>query len=287
MIAFAAFALAFLILWLLLHRIGHLVGPPVARLGRLVIGWLLDLPPLKRWIAARERRASWREYMPVVLLVVAGLVISLLAAGVFLNLAEALQSESQTLERIDLEAHQQARDLHGGGADPFFVFVTHAGSPLALTAMVIAVAAFLLFRRRWQLVVYLLFTTAIGGLLIRVLKAYFARERPDLTEAMVTASGYAFPSGHAMSSTIVFTTLAYVAHRHFRQWRIESAMIAFAITAIVAVSLSRVYLGVHWLSDISAGIVGGLAWVGTITLAYETLRRIDSVRKGRTRHLRR
>jgi membrane-associated phospholipid phosphatase len=283
MIAFAAFALVFLILWLLLYRIGHLIGPPLARLGRAAIGWLLHLEALESWIAARKRQRSWREYAPVALLVIAGLAISLLAAGAFLNLAEALQSESPALERIDLEAHQKARALHGGGADAFFVFVTHAGSPPALTAMVIAVALFLLFHRRWQLVVYLVFTTAIGGLLIRALKAFFARERPDLTEAMVSASGYAFPSGHAMSSTIVFTTLAWVAHRYSRQWRLEAAVIAFAISSIVAVSLSRVYLGVHWLSDISAGIVGGLAWVGIITLAYETLRRIASVRRHRSR----
>jgi undecaprenyl-diphosphatase len=81
-----------------------------------------------------------------------------------------------------------------------------------------------------------------------------------------------------MGSTIAFGALAYLASRSIPQWRWKSAVIALAVTLILAVSASRIYLGVHWISDIAAGIAAGGVWVTTTTVAYEVLRRIRRLR---------
>ncbi|HEU5162836.1 MAG TPA: phosphatase PAP2 family protein, partial [Thermoanaerobaculia bacterium] len=95
------------------------------------------------------------------------------------------------------------------------------------------------------------------------------------------ATGYSFPSGHAMGSTIVFGALTYLALRHFHRWRDRSATLAVAISVVLAVSLSRIYLGVHWVTDIVAGVAAGTVWVLFVTVAYEAWRRIRRARERR------
>jgi undecaprenyl-diphosphatase len=92
------------------------------------------------------------------------------------------------------------------------------------------------------------------------------------------AHGYSFPSGHAMGSAVCFGALAYLALRAIPRWRYRAAAIAFAFTMILAISASRIYLGVHWISDVGAGIAAGLIWVIAATVAHETMRRIRMVR---------
>ena len=120
-----------------------------------------------------------------------------------------------------------------------------------------------------------------GGLIDSELKRFFARARPGVAEMLRHASGYSFPSGHAMGSTVLFASLSYLAIRTLPRWRWKSAAMALGATFIVFVSLSRVYLGVHWISDVGAGITAGLLWTTMTTVAYETSRRIRLIRARR------
>ncbi len=159
-----------------------------------------------------------------------------------------------------------------------FVAMTLLGTPVGMGIVTGALSIVLALRKRWRWAVYLAFTGGVGGLLNLVLKSFFARARPDLAEALRAAHGYSFPSGHAMGSTIVFGALGYLAFRSLHSWRTRAAALAFCCTMALAISASRVYLGVHWISDIAAGIAGGLIWVIAATVAYETFRRIRRVR---------
>jgi undecaprenyl-diphosphatase len=86
-----------------------------------------------------------------------------------------------------------------------------------------------------------------------------------------------------MGSTIVAGALTYLAFRVCKTWRAKAAALAAGTTFIAAVSFSRVYLGVHWISDIAAGLTAGLVWVTTATIAYEATRRIRLIRELRRR----
>lgn len=258
------FALSFLLLFLVLWALFYATLPLLERLLGRAAHW--------------TTKFRYRDYLPVVLILAAGIGAALAAGDAFLDLAELVQSQSPELHRIDGETHRWARTAYSGGSTLFFTAMTLIGTPVGLGLLIAIVLTLLLVRKRWRWAGYLLFTTVIGGLLNLQLKAYFARARPDLAEALRHASGYSFPSGHAMGSTITFLALNYLAFRIVPRWRWRAAAIAFGVSMIAAIASSRIYLGVHWISDIAAGIAAGVIWVAFTTVAYEAFRRIRMIR---------
>lgn len=244
------------------------------------------LPLLEKGLA---RAAHWtthfryRDYLPVTVVVAVGILATSFAGDTFLDLAERLHRQSSRMHQIDQEVHDWARAAEDSGDTRFFTVLTLIGTPVGLGVIVTAVGALLAMRGRWRWAAYLIFTSGFGGLLNLQLKGYFARARPDLAEALRHASGYSFPSGHAMGSTICFFALSYLAFRALPTWRVRSAAVAFAVAMIVAIASSRIYLGVHWISDIVAGVAAGTIWFVTTTVAYETFRRIRMIRSLRAR----
>lgn len=259
------FLLLFLVLWLVLYATLPLVEKLLGRTAH--------------WTA----KFRYRDYLPVAIVLLIGVGAAMAAGDAFLDLAELVQAQSPQLHSIDEDVHQWARTAYSSGTTRFFTAMTIIGTPVGLGIIVLVIAILLMMRKRWRWAAYLIVTTGIGSLLNLQLKAYFARARPDLAEALREASGYSFPSGHAMGSTFVFGALSYVAFRALPRWRSRAAAIALSISMIVAIASSRVYLGVHWISDIAAGIAAGLIWTATTTVAYETFRRIRLVRSLRAK----
>lgn len=225
----------------------------------------------------------YRDYVPVFVILAAGIAVTTLAGDAFVDIAERVHANSQDVREIDSRAHAWASSHRTAGSTSFFVTMTHVGDPLSLAILVALAAGALVLRGRWRWAVWLVLTTAVGGLLNLELKVFFARARPELAEALRQAHGYSFPSGHAMGSTLVFGALGYLGFRSIRNWRPRAAALALCCSLIVAIALSRVYLGVHWISDVGAGVAAGLIWVISSMLAYETFRRIRLVRALRAR----
>ncbi len=119
---------------------------------------------------------------------------------------------------------------------------------------------FLALELRFVSLAWILGTTASGYGLSKALKVLFQRARPDLVPHLAPASGYSFPSGHSMVSAVVYFTLAFlITHsRRGRAHQICALAIAFLVTGIVGTT--RVYLGVHYPSDVLAGWLAGAAW---------------------------
>ena len=265
MIIIAIFIAVFLALWVLFYGI----GPTLERL----------LARSAHWTA----KFRYRDYLPVFVMLGAGIGLTVVAGDAFVDLAESLQAESPRLHAIDRDVHDWAANTRTPSATSFLTLLTIIGTPAGLGVLVLIAAALLGARQRWRWAAYLAITSVIGGLLNLQLKAYFARARPDLAEALRDAHGYSFPSGHAMGSTIVFGAFAYLAFRILKHWRPRAAALAFCCSMILAISASRIYLGVHWISDVAAGIAGGLIWLVAATVAYEAFRRIRMVRALRRR----
>ncbi len=219
-----------------------------------------------------------RDYWPVVATLVAGAALTAWAGDGFLDLAELVHAKSALLQQTDVRLHDWAVSNRGAEATLFFVTMSQIGGPPGLAVIAGIVTTILLLKRRFRWAIYLVLTACGGGLLDWELKRWFARARPAATQMLRLAQGYSFPSGHAMDSTVVFGALAYLAARAIPRWRWKAAVIALAFVLIAAVAASRVYLGVHWTSDILAGITAGAVWVTTTTVAYEVLRRIRLLR---------
>lgn len=269
---FALFLLAFLLVWGIVYATS-----PVVRHGiDFIAGRVVRNARVAKFVTTHGERL--RDYWPVFATVAAGALLTAWAGDGFLDLAELVHGQSGVLQQTDARWHDWAVTQRTAGATEFFALMATIGGPFGIGAIVLITTIALVIKRRYRWAIYLLVTAAGGGLLDYELKLYFARARPAVAEMLRAAHGYSFPSGHAMGSMVAFGALAYIASRAITPWRWRSAVIALAIVLIVAVASSRVYLGVHWISDIAAGIAAGGVWVTSTTVAYEILRRIRHLR---------
>jgi membrane-associated phospholipid phosphatase len=271
-VLFLAFILLFLVTWGVVYALMPLTRGGLGLVARTVVRNARVAKLVKR------HGDRLRDYWPVILLPIVGGALTLWAGDSFLDLAELVHAKSTVLQSTDLRMHDWVITRRANGATLFFTTMTLIGGPSGVGVIAILAAIALAVVRRWRWLIYLGVTAAGGSLADLELKLYFARARPDVAEMLRAAHGYSFPSGHAMGSTVVFGALAYLGARMLRSWRWKAAVIALAIVLVVAVALSRVYLGVHWMSDIAAGVSAGLLWLTTTTVSYEVLRRIRHLR---------
>src|SRR4051812_46981211 len=269
---FVAFVGTFLILWAIVYA----ALPAIRHLGRVLARVMARSARVTRFVSTTGER--FKNYLPVAAILIAGALFTAWAGDAFIDLAEKVHGNNAALQKIDLSIHDWAVRERNSGATTFFTMMTIIGGPLGVAVLLTIVGIILAIKRRWRWLVYLAATAGGGGLLNLELKRYFARARPDVAEMLRRANGYSFPSGHAMGSAVAFGALAYLAFRAIKSWPAKAATIAFLYTLLAAVALSRVYLGVHWISDVLAGVIAGTVWVITTTVACETVRRIRRLR---------
>jgi undecaprenyl-diphosphatase len=193
------------------------------------------------------------------------LLVAALGGWGFLSIAdEVAEGETRGLDlavlralRVDGQPHVLVgpKWLHVAAAD-----ITALGSITVLGLLIVLAFALLASLRRWTEAL-LLVGGAGGGLAIsQGLKRVFERERPDLVYRAVEAVNASFPSGHAMLSAVVFLTLGVLAARFADKRRVKVLAVVAAVLVSLLVGLSRIYLGVHWASDVLAGWCVGAAW---------------------------
>ncbi len=269
MIALVCFGALFLALWGAMY----MFLPPLMRVVRSGAGWLA------RWLRGHSRLGplfgsleTRRSYLPLVVAFAVGTLIIVWTADAFTDIAAALKEHNPTVQRIDTAVYEWFGSQRTPGMNALFVTIATVGGVVGMSALVVTVLAVLIARRRFRWAAYLGITAASGALLNQLLKFHFLRQRPDLKAAVSDALGYSFPSGHAMAATIILGALAYLAARSIRTWKSKSAALAALATLAFAIGVSRLYLGVHWTSDVGAGFAAGLLWVTATTTGYELFR---------------
>ncbi|KQM66617.1 MULTISPECIES: phosphatase PAP2 family protein [unclassified Sphingomonas] len=138
--------------------------------------------------------------------------------------------------------------------------ITALGSTTVLTLVVAFVALLLASTGRWRTGVLVAAACASGSWANALFKQAVSRTRPDLVPHLMTETSNSFPSGHAANSAIVYLTLATLAWPLLRQPAARAFAMAAAASLVVAIGISRVYLGVHWPSDVLAGWLFGALW---------------------------
>jgi len=155
-----------------------------------------------------------------------------------------------------------------------FHAITLLGSPVTLTALALGVGLLLATRRQWILLGGWLAAFAGGGLLDVVLKLVIRRPRPPYAAAFLHHYSWSFPSGHAMGSLIGYGMLAYVLVVLWIHPRpTQFSVVLGAALLIGAIGLSRLYLGVHYFSDVVGGYAAGLLWLSACISGLEVARR--------------
>ena len=198
---------------------------------------------LRRWLAHN----AWRLVVLFigVLLPLAGFV----ALADEIHEAEAFHFDAALLLRM----HAMATP----GLNEFFVLMSELGYQWGVIPLDILIVAVLLLRRRWRKAAFAA-TAFIGSALLNLgSKQIFQRERPSLWESIAPESTFSFPSGHAMGSMTLALTLVFLTWRTRWRWPVVAVVSGF----VVSVGLSRVYLGVHYPSDILGGWCAATIWV--------------------------
>lgn len=219
---------------------------------------------------AIARRAS-AFYAALGIYLVAGLAITVAGTLAFVELAADVRAGST--QRFDVAV------LHWMGAHQtlwlqrFVLEVTALGTGLVVLMLVAVAALFLALCGRRSMALLLLVATAGELLLNTVLKLGFGRPRPQIFAWGTHVVSSSFPSGHATSSVVVYSMVAYLAARLERRWWQRWLTAIVAALVVLLVCLSRLYLGVHYPSDVAAGFVVGLAWSGFCISGLEALRR--------------
>ncbi len=155
--------------------------------------------------------------------------------------------------------------------------VTALGSPPVLSLCVFAVAGALAVRRQFHALGLLLVASAGGLVLNDLLKDLFGRPRPPVEFHLTQVSSMSFPSGHAMLSAIIYLTLAAFLARLVQPRALKLYFVGLAFLLSLLVGASRVYLGVHYASDVLAGWTAGLAWALVCWTVASALQRHGSV----------
>ncbi|MGB5298030.1 MAG: phosphatase PAP2 family protein [Thiogranum sp.] len=188
----------------------------------------------------------------------------LLASWALLVIPRHLAADS-LLGNLDLYLFHWLQGLRSPLGDRLLIVVTELGDGLLLYSFTALLSLWLLARKHWRAALHWLITVACVGLLTEALKLYTAVERPPLLDS--AQMSYAFPSAHASLSVAVFGFLAVIVARELRNnW--HWVPYSMAVFMVVAIGFSRLYLGVHWLSDVLAGWSLGLAWVALMGIAY-------------------
>ncbi len=150
--------------------------------------------------------------------------------------------------------------------------ITALGTGLVVMTIVVVAATFLYLTDHRYSALLLLIATLGGEVLNTILKAHFDRPRPQVFAWATTAFDSSFPSGHAMNSVIVYGTVAYLAARLQKTRLARNITRTIALTLVLLISFSRVYLGVHYPSDVLAGVTIGLAWAAFCMASLEAVR---------------
>jgi undecaprenyl-diphosphatase len=214
-----------------------------------------------RWFAIRQARLFW----PAIEL---GTLLSILvvAGGVllFAELLETVEGEPGAFDRRALQALRNPADssdaIGPGWIEFAFRDLTSLGGTTVLTLMTAAVVGFLLVDGKRGAAVLVFVSVSGGALLSTILKLAVARPRPGLVPHLVEVSSASFPSGHAMLSAVVYLTLGALLSRVEGPPRVKIYVLSVAIALTLSIGLSRVYLGVHWPTDVLAGWCAGAAW---------------------------
>ena len=252
-------------LWL----VAHLTRLTIHYGGPIVV-WLRDRV-VERARAGRGRvsRAVLSLFDPErresgVLLVSA--VVLIAAAWLFLGILEDVVN-GDPLVRFDRSIYDALQAVRTAWGDSVMVAITELGSAYVMVPVIGIVALWLALTRRMRTLAYWVGAVVFASLSVLALKYAVGRVRPVNDYAAIDA--LSFPSGHAAVGMVVYGFLASLIGRGKPGW--QKGLIALtASVAILAVAFSRLYLGVHWFSDVAASLALGVAWISLLTIAYAT-----------------
>jgi undecaprenyl-diphosphatase len=193
---------------------------------------------------------------------------------VFLSLAgEVAEGDTLAFDTRILQALRSPTDpskpIGPAWMESSLLDLTAIGGPTVLALVVFAVVGFLLLQERYRTALFVAITSISGELVSTALKRAFNRPRPSIVPHLRDVFSTSFPSGHAMESAIVYLTLGAILMRVAERRVTKLYCLGMAILLTVLVGVSRVYLGVHYPTDVIGGWIIGFVWASMCWLAAQ------------------
>jgi undecaprenyl-diphosphatase len=225
-------------------------------------GWLVRIDLVVLLAVLTAATATWG------FLVIAGRVTGGPPGNLDARLLRGLRAPENPAEPVGpLWLQEAARD------------VTALGGYTVLALLIAAVLGHMLIGRHYRAAILVFVAVAGGGVLSFLLKDLYDRPRPDLVPHLTRVSTSSFPSGHAMLSAVVYLTLGALLARLVPGWWAKVYFVVVAVLLTLSVGASRVYLGVHYPTDVAAGWAAGVAWAVLCWLAARYLQREGAVER--------
>jgi len=224
----------------------------------------------------RNKFHQYNEHLPFIITLLIMLILVVLGINIFISLTETIHSDA--LAKYDRRITDFIISFRTPGLNKFLQFITEVGDFYGY--LVIAILSTIIFYvkfKNWRYVVEIFFVLIISGLSNLALKQVINRARPD-TEHLVSVATLSYPSGHAMSAIAFYGFLIYLLYTfNLRPW-LKTGLILLCGFLIAAIGISRIYLGVHFPSDVVGGYIAGFIWVLFCIVLFHI---IDLLRKRR------
>ena len=197
-------------------------------------------------------------------------VAALLLGGFIIltsEVQEAAAGRQELIGTIDRLPNQFLQRVRNPKLNEAAVDLSALGSATTVSTFVVLISALLVVKKRYADTAHLILAAVGSGLLTSLMKSYFERSRPDILAHLVNVQGYSYPSGHSLTSAAVYFTFAVLLCEWFPKRRQRALIIGFTLLFILVIALSRVYLGVHYVSDVLAGMLVGIGWASLLGVA--------------------
>ncbi len=224
----------------------------------------------------QEKFHQYNEHLPFIITLFIVLILVVLGINIFITLTETLHSDA--LAKYDSRITEFIISYRTPGLNKFLQFITEVGDFYGY--LVIAILSTIIFYikfKNWRYVVEIFFVLIVSGLSNVALKQVINRARPD-AEHLVSVATLSYPSGHAMSAIAFYGFLIYLVYTFKLKAWIKTGLILLFGFLILAIGISRIYLGVHYPSDVVGGFIAGFIWVIFCIVLFHI---IDLLRKRR------
>ncbi len=236
-------------------------------------------PDLTRRSEAPERTASglvrsWAQTLSThAVLIVTAFVGLVLAVGLTVASGSIYEAvvDNDGIAALDQPTLDQAIEQRTETNVQVVTWFTHLGGPLGMTIIAALITAVMVWRRRSRTPLILMVIAVAGSLtLTTVGKNLVGRARPPLEDAVPPYEyAFSFPSGHALNSTVIAGVVAYLLVGRLRTLWAKVLTVVVAVVWAVAMGLSRVFLGHHWLTDVAVAWLLGGAWIAVLITAHQ------------------
>lgn len=222
---------------------------------------------VRQLLVSNYRRID--EKLPYIITVIVGLIIVVIGINLFVELTDKLSTE--TLAHYDKVITDFFITRRTQALTNYFVFVTNVGDVngyliVLAICLILSIFIFKRYKYAWQIPLVL----ALSAFSNVMLKRFVDRARPGI-EHLVSVETLSYPSGHAMSAMAFYGFLIYLFYRFSMKPILKFFAIAVLVILILSIGISRIYLGVHFPSDIVGGYIAGVIWVVFCVLLFDTI----------------